>query len=280
MKPTTLLTISAALMLAFSACKKEDTAPGPMADNNSPSAAARSFNVDMTDAPADYSALNVEITGVKAYRDGAGWETMSTQAQFVNVISLNNGIHTSLVANTSAPEGHYSKLKLLFGDANTVTINGGAHCGETSVGDTATIALQWGAATHEVDVEIDKNVSATSGAQMMLDFDAAASVTQVGNTYVLHPVIHEMASMMNTGVKGQVNDALAAAAELSGGGHVYGAYANGSGAFQILGTSDGTYTLTINAIKKRDGVIYHKIVTIHDVEVTRGRITNVGTIET
>jgi hypothetical protein len=279
MKPTTLLTISAALMLALASCKKEDSAPGPMADNNSPSPAARSFNVDMTDSPADYSALNVQITGVKAYRDDAGWVDMGAQAQIVNIISLNNGIHTSLVTNANATPGHYSKLKLIFGDANTVTLNAGAHCGEASLGDTSTVALQF-SGSHEVEVLIDQTVSETSGAQMMLDFDAAASVSQMGTSYVLHPVIHEMASMMNTGVKGTVVGALASTAEITNGEHVYGAYANGSGDFLIQGTSDGTYTLIINAIKKHDGVIYHKIVTVHDVTVTRGRITNVGNIET
>ena len=87
------------------------------------------LTVYLTDAPADYDAVNIEVVGiqVKASSDPGegGWTTMPMAVSPVvyNLLEFTNGMDT-LLSTFELPAGKISQLRLILGDNNTIVVNG------------------------------------------------------------------------------------------------------------------------------------------------------------
>ncbi len=87
------------------------------------------LTVYLTDAPADYDAVNIEVVGlqVKASTDPGegGWQTMTLPATPVtyNLLDFANGMETLLSTN-ELPAGKISQLRLILGNNNTIVVDG------------------------------------------------------------------------------------------------------------------------------------------------------------
>lgn len=273
MKILSVMTVATAL--AFTACKKEDTM-----DPN-PSTSGRTFKVDMTDAPANFARLDVTIDGVEAYHDSQGWITLSSEAHSVNVLSLSNGTTMDLAAASEVETGHYSRLRVHFSEQSSVTVHGAVQIGSLNIAAGGTSQMTWGGPQDRyVEVMIDKQVTAEAGAYVMLDFDAAQSVYEGANFYVLNPVMREMRNT-TTGARGAVAGADGSAfISISNGTNTYSAYANASGMFLIRGMEPGTYTATIWAtVRNEAGVMEERSEQRTGIVVTNGAYVNIGTVQ-
>lgn len=232
------------LVLGLLACKKEEPINNP---GNSSTSEPSTFAVRMTDEPGDYEALNVEILQVDAYLENEGWVTLNNEAQTVSVLDLKNGNEIELASNSEVQAGTYSRLKLTFGNDNTITVQAKASA-STSV-DSATAS---GTVTFDMTYEgpkeyeiiIDEEVSAESGASVLLDFQVANSVREDLEEYVLKPVI-TLVEDESTGLEGRVSGAANAAVVLTNGEDSLSTYIDSDGEFLFKGLKEGTYDLII-----------------------------------
>lgn len=175
----------AVCVLVVAGCKKDDDAgeykPG-----------ARQFHVNLTGAPANFARLELTIDKVEAFHDSRGWIALSTDVSIVNVLSLTDGYKTSLATASSVQTGHYSRLRVHFLDANTVTVHSTVTIGNSVIEPGYPVPLTWaGIPERWVEIAIDHEVSGSAGVEVLLDFDVAASVYTGSNSYVINPVLRE-----------------------------------------------------------------------------------------
>jgi hypothetical protein len=264
-KKISVVAACAALLFSVS-CKKEDAALKP--GNN--------FVVKMTDSPGQYAALDLEIKGVEAYLEGSGWVNLNSQTQTINVLSLTNGAEAEIANSTGVQAGHYTKVKLILGNVHTIKLN--VQSGESYATVSASAELLGG---NEIIVEIDEQVALEGKAEVLVDFNVANSVIEMADKYVLSPVI-TLINDVQTGIQGEVQGAVSAAVIVSKNNQpILSAYADANGKFLLRGIEPGTYTLIIKAmedIQNAAGTVEEQTITLENVTVINGKITQLGTI--
>lgn len=270
--------VVATMLVTFSSCEKEDMNPDP--DGPAPG----TMTVKMTDAPGDYEALDVEITNVEAYLEGSGWVSLNNQAQMVSVLDLTNGAETQLAFDGEAQAGVYSMIRVTFGNNNSLSFDAGTDLGfdlgGLTGGANATIDIDFASTTsNQVVIEIDREISADAGAEVLLDFHVMESVIQTGQQFVLDPTI-TVINDTRTGLRGQIEGAASAAVVVTDGENAFSSYTDASGHFLIRGMEDGIYTVTLMPSQEGLGLLEHADdQTIESVTVVEGRITQMGTIQ-
>lgn len=267
------------MLFSFSACEKDELKPDPDGQ-----AAPGTFAVNMTDAPGDYDALAVQIINVEAYLEGSGWVSLNNEAQVVSVLELTNGAETQLAMESDAQAGVYSKVRLTFGDEHSLSFDSGTDLGfdlgGLTGGANATVDLQWeGASSHQVVIDIDEEVSANAGAEILLDFHVMESIIQNGQEYVINPMVTLIADA-STGVHGQIEGAASAAVVVSNGQSTFSSYTDASGHFLVRGMADGIYNITLMPSQAGQGALeYAENQSFEGVVIVKGEITQMGTIQ-
>lgn len=262
LKKLSLITATAALI--FSSCKKDDiTEP-----SSSTEGSQGTMKVKMTDGPANFAGLNMEITGVDIYSAQSGWVTLSSNKQTVDVLSLNNGVSTDLTSSTSVSAGTYTRVKVHFSNNNSLLVKS-----ETN-GTVATASLQW-AGPQDVEIAINKTVSANAGSEVLLDFQVAKSIAQTLTGYVIMPVITEVKNE-STGANGTVKGTESAHIILTNGAHYYDTHTNANGEFLFKGVEPGVYEMAISPVKTATSTATDK--RLQGFVITEGKISEAGTI--
>lgn len=254
--------------------------PGDIPNPGGPAPAGKTFSVNMTDGPANYKRLDIQITGVEAYNDTRGWVKLSSEVHGINILNLANGATTNLAVTNEVYVGHYSMIRLRFSDENFVTVNAAVDITGLHLNAGATAHLKWAHENMYVDIPIDEEVSNDVGANVMLDFDAAASVSDALGAFTLDPAIKDMKDLM-TGTRGIVSGGDAAAfITLSNGRNTYTAYSTFEGRFFLRGMEEGHYMATIKVMKRNPdtGLMEERAYVMDDVSVTKRSVTDMGTI--
>lgn len=228
------------------------------------------INVSMTDAPASFQAVTVNITEIDIHKNGAdsssGWQTISTQPTTVNLLDLANG-KTKLLGSNTIDAGDYSQIRLILGGNSTVT---------TMDGTTHALTVPSGSQT---GIKVNANISVSAGEtfNLLLDFNAASSVHQTGNgRFMLKPVIHSVTTQIEGSVSGDAHppEARPAIFALSGSDTVSSTFADTTtGAFKIVGLTAGTYSLAFNP----SDTLY-KDTTVTGVQIMSGNNTTIDTV--
>lgn len=246
-----------ALALLFTACNKSDSNSGGTAK----------MTVYLTDAPANYDAVNVDIQDIQVNASGSdnGWQSIHLlRPGIYNLLNFRNGLDTVL-ASQDIPAGDISQIRLVLGTNNSVVVNG------TSYPLSTPSAQQSG-------LKLNVHASLTAGIEyrLWLDFDANRSVVVTGNNnYILKPVIRTYTQATSGSIKGMALPLL----------HVSGVYAIQNadtiaaakpdpltGAYLIPGLSAGAYNVAIVG----DGTVKDTLVT--NVNVSTGQVTSLTTV--
>jgi hypothetical protein len=163
--------ISATLVIAvlstvvFIACKKEK--------------GSYKLDVHLTDAPAAYEEVNVDIQEVKVKlrQDTTAWVALATNAGIYNLLGLQNGVDT-LLASATLSSNYVQELRLFLGTNNTIKV----------AGQTYPLVMDNGTQT-KLMIKVNKEMNGTLDS-LIVDFDANLSVVEEGNgTYRLSPVL-------------------------------------------------------------------------------------------
>lgn len=262
--PTAIFSIA----ILFTACKKEDI-------QTEKDANPREFKVNMTDAPGDYEALTVEIEGIEVYHEGSGWISLSNDVQYVNVLDLTNGVETQLAIQQEAEIGVYSKLKIKFGDDHKLTLKNTTELGGIFTTATLLLDLSLGG-PDEIVIDINEEISAEQGVDLLVDFNVAQSIIKIGEAYILKPAIAEIKDR-STGINGEVKGAASAAIILTNGSDSISAYTNTEGNFLLRGMDPGTYDMYVYP-KGEENTEPMEAKKVEGVVVKEGKIKSAGTI--
>lgn len=267
-----VIPVAFAIGLSIAGCEREESESFPAnAERGIPSNAIR---IEITDSPANYSRMDLQINRVDVYHDVKGWIQLNSLVRSVNILSLANGVTTGLAVMDNAKTGHYSAVRIWFAEGNNVTLNTPTEIGglQYDAGDVA--PLTWGMAEEFVIVKIDGQVSEHRGMSILLDFNAEKSVSEFAGELTLAPYLTVMTNRL-TGVSGNISGGIAPGfIRLQNGEHMYSAYSTPDGQFIVRGMMPGIYHLNIRVIKRApDGTLVEKVYDRDDVKVTLGNIT-------
>jgi len=249
--PCSILTISV-FAIVLSSCSKNDNEQKGKAH----------LTISMTDDPANYDAVYIDVQAVELTGEDGNNFDLDVVPGIYNLLDLSNGIDT-IIATGDIDAGTIQQIRLILGDDNSVVVDGTSYPLETPSAQESGLKLQ-------VHDEFEAGVSYG----ILLDFDAAKSIVQEGNgTYKLKPVINVIDFAVSGSIKGIVLPIEAHAyVQAVAGNDTISTYANEDGAFLIQGVPAGTYTVHIIPM------LPFLEVTVDNVEVTIGNITDIGTI--
>jgi hypothetical protein len=221
------------------------------------------LEIRLTDAPANYDEINVEIIGVEIKGSAAGTLFMDVVPGIYNLLDLTGGIDT-LIATAGIPAGKLQQIRLILGQNNSIVVDGISYPLQTPSAMQSGLKLQ----VHE---ELVGGVSYS----ILLDFDAAQSIVELGNgQYSLKPVIRVIDEAISGSITGSVLPAMASIPVTATNGlNAYSSYTDSTGFFLISGVPSGNYILTINPPAPLNSD------TLNGVGVVVGQITNVGVIQ-
>ncbi len=201
--------------------------------------------MQMTDSPADFEAVNIVVTEVALHRAGApdssGWEKIKDSGTTYNLMQLRNGVYVTL-GTGSVPAGQYTQIRMKFGSGSNVVV----------AGLPLTLALSSEA---QAGFRINGSWEVKSGERLdlALDFDAGRSIelTSVGH-YTLRPFIRAVAMDKAGWITGTVkvganlaSDATVTA--MQGSQVVASSETSTDGKFTISALPTGTYKLVVHA---------------------------------
>ena len=159
---------TAAILLAIVpfACKKENM--------------NGSMTVRMTDAPANFVQVNVDVTGLEIHHEANGWMSIPINVGIYNLLDLQNDVNVILANNVKLPVGKVNQMRLILGANNSLVDS-----------TTTTYPLDVPSGSESgLKINIDQVITSNNNLQILLDFDANASIVSKGNGgYSLKPVL-------------------------------------------------------------------------------------------
>lgn len=209
------------------------------------------MKVSLTDAPASYDEVNIEIRQVLVNRDEDaeepeddgeegengedenGWYSIMDDSITVNLLDYQNGAVLEL-GETELEAGRYNQIRLMLGDNNTVVIDGETYALTTPSAQQSGYKLNVNAEVQEDQVY-----------ELVIDFDASQSIVVTGNgNYILKPVLRTVNLQEEGSISGTV-------LPLEAEPYVYaimgedtvGTNPDDEGNFTIVGLEDGTYNV-------------------------------------
>lgn len=182
MKLTTIKSViigSAMLGLVLFSCN-DDTTPDPKPNtNNNNTSEYTHFSVKLTDAPGDYEEVNIDIQKVRVQLSDSSWKDLTTNAGIYDLLTLRNGVDTTIV-NDSLTKGVYiTGMRLVLGDSNNVYVDSAYYALKVPSGTTSGYKINF------------SDSLAADSLNIILDFDAEKSIVQQGqgHDYLLKPVV-------------------------------------------------------------------------------------------
>ena len=235
----------------FSACDSDDSKMAKI-------------KVSLVDAPADYKSVLIDVVDVKV--NSGGWHSLDNVEQKVyDLLKLTNG-EEAILGEVELPEGELQEIRLILGNNNKLGID------DVEVDLDTPSASQSG-----LKIKLNTMLEAGVTYKLVLDFDAAKSIVKAGNSgkYNLKPVIRAEMEAQTGAIKGMINPietdcvvyAIVETDSIS-------TYPNEEGKFLIRALEQGTYRVV--AIPTVESGLTK--VTIDDVDVTVGEVTEVETL--
>ncbi|MBD3637519.1 MAG: DUF4382 domain-containing protein [Crocinitomicaceae bacterium] len=245
-------------------------------EKDNPNLEPGEFSVRMTDAPADYTELNVEIASIEAYNQNSGWVMLNSNTQAINVLDYKNGAEVELAHVSKATAGTYTQLKITFGSDNSLTYEKKTEIGGIVAYAEVTTQLQWDG-PKEIFISIEEEISSEQSAELLLDFNAAASIKRSADNYVLDPVITVLEDA-KTGLEGRVTGATNAMVMITDNESSLTTYINMEGEFLFRGLKEGAYDVIVYPGSDEINNGAQSEIIIQNVLVREGEIRNMGTI--
>lgn len=256
----------------------------------------------ITDAPADFDALYIDVQGIEVHTQGGAWVTYSSNLGVINILSYVNGTSTLIAEGELSANATIDQIRLVLGTQNSVVVNG------TSYALNNAASLQ-----QHLTINTSNHLQAGGQYEWTIDFDAAQSVVATGNgqftftptlRLIVDPVTFTGTIAANgtgsvnvggsgsgsgstsgtgtiivTGLSGNVAGNISTTAGLAsvcltdGANHTFCTMTDLTGHFSLQAVATGTYTMQIDPV-----LPLLSTQTVSNVTVTAGQTTNVGLI--
>ncbi len=196
------------------------------------------LTVRMTDAPANFDAVMVDVQGVEVTGDRGNAVMLNTTAKVYNLLELSNGVN-ALIATGGLNAGTVSQIRLILGTNNSVKVAGVVYP------LTTPSAMQSG-----LKLAVNQTFEAGVEYTILLDFDASQSIVLTGNNeYQLKPVIRTIDTAISGSIKGSVSPLTGnVLISATSNGVTYTTVTAANGSFLIAGLPLGTYIITITPV--------------------------------
>jgi hypothetical protein len=217
----------------FSSCSNEDVT------------ATSRFEIHLTDAPADYAKVLIDIQGIDYNVTGAdaGWKALPLRRTGVyNLLDFRNGADT-ILAGEEVAAGKINQIRLKLGNNNSVVLKDGK---------TISIKVPSGGESG-LKLKLDAELQSGIGYVLTVDFDAAKSIVMQGNgKFSLKPVLRAYRSAVSGAIAGRVSpDTLSTTVFLlklnsvSQKNDTVATTIAKAGCFKIGGVAEGGYTVRV-----------------------------------
>lgn len=235
---------------------------------NSSDNAEGTLNIRLTDDPATYQAVYIDIQQVQLNRgseEQPQWQTIRSQPIRLDLLKLNNGADT-LLASFQIETGTYNQLRFLLGENNEVIVNGESNSlGVPSSGESG------------FKVTLNATVSEDAPVTKIIDFDVARSIAVTGNgQYLLNPVLTVFDPETSGSVSGQMvpQGVPALVSAVIGDQIIATTYIEDDGTFLLNGLEENFYNIRIepNSTQYAD-------TTIFETEVYNAQTTDLGILQ-
>lgn len=165
MKTRIVIALLSAMSMLFFSCQKEVN--------------LSELKVRMTDAPAAWEEVNIDLQQVVANfdHDTTSWVELQTNAGIYNLLGLQNNIDSVIAAGTFPSNQVVKEIRLVLGTDNTIKVDG----------QTYPLTIPSGAESG-LKIKVNKRLQSTIES-VLIDFDAALSISQETDGYKLRPVI-------------------------------------------------------------------------------------------
>jgi len=232
--------------------------------NDSEGSDTATVNVRLTDGPAAYDAVNIDIQRIEINSNGE-WTALNFPSPGVyNLLNFKNGTDTVL-GQAVLPTGEVSQMRMILGANNSLVVNGVNYPLQTPSAQQSGLKFNW-----------HQTLAANGAYTVWIDFDAGRSVVKTGNgSYILKPVIRTFSELTNGQIKGYVQPQAADAVvhAIVASDTIATAIPNPDGFFMFSGLQQGTYTVSYDA----DNATGYVDENTNNVSVVFGQITNLGT---
>jgi hypothetical protein len=220
------------------------------------------LSIRMTDAPAIYDAVLIDLQAVEITGGNGGAVMLNTNAGIYNLLDFSNGLDT-LIATGYLDAGTISQIRLILGPNNSVIVDNVIYPLSTPSAQQSGLKLQ-------VHQTFEPGVTY----MLLLDFDANQSVILTGNgEYQLKPVIRVIDTAMTGSIYGSITPlGVMSVITAVSGGITYTSVNNANGQFLLPGLPAGLYDVTVYP------EIPYANITIVDVVVSTGVSTDLGQI--
>lgn len=206
-----------------------------------PTPSAVLFEIHLTDAPADYEALILEVRDVqinKTTDENTGWQTMqNVKVGLYDLLKLTNGLDTLLATDNFKVGDNIKQIRLILGENNLIGENGRLYPLTVPSGQTSGIKLL-----------VNTTLEANKSYRLLLDVDASKSVVKQGNSnrYLFRPVIRVFFASEMGAIKGRIapSNVRTIITAISGTDSV-STYTNSNGSFLLQGLTNTSYKVVI-----------------------------------
>lgn len=234
-------------------------------DDNDGGGGTATMAVSLTDGPADYDAVFIDVQDVEINTEN-GWVPLNMANPGVyNLFDFQNGTDM-LLGQVVLPVGHVSQMRLILGSNNTIVVDGVTHPLQTPSAMQSGLKFNW-----------NETLVANGAYHVWIDFDAARSIVEQGNGgYLLKPVLRTFSETTNGQIKGyvlpQAADPLVHVIN-SANDTIATAVPETDGFYKFVGLPEANYTVSFDA----DDATGYMDENQTGVGVTFGQITDLGT---
>lgn len=213
--------------------------------NDSPESGQARVNFYLVDAPADYDEVWIEVLALRVKSDHQDsemtededtWNEITFEgSRYINLLDLTGG-NSLLLGTEDFPEGEIDQIRLILGEDNYLMKDGERFELKTPS------AQQSG-----LKIKIDQEIEGGNTYNLIIDFDAAKSIVEAGNSgnIILKPVLRAYLEQ-SQGVQGQVLpiEAQPVKVTVSANGIDVNTFTDENGNYVVQGIEPGTYDLT------------------------------------
>lgn len=218
----------------------------------------------LTDAPASYDKVNIDIIGAQAIVDDS-IINLDVKKGVYNLLDFTNGKDTVIV-DQEIPEGTLSQVRLILGDNNTILMGKDSYTLKTPSAQQSGLKLN-------VHADFRQGIAY----EYVIDFDAARSIVKTGNgKYILKPVMKVFTRAVTGAIAGVVKPAKAKPLiyAISSAKDSASTYADTlTGNFKFVGLAQDTYKLSF--LPKSP----YKDTTLVNIPVKTGMVTKLDTLK-